>query len=264
MAADLPPTDLPPTSAPQISQAPAVSAALTETRVRVTSSFTGARIVLYGAVLDPQDRPSDVVVIVRGPDQPVRMARKTRVAGLWVNSRPVVFQGAPGFYMAASTRPLEEIAGFGTLRRLGAGIDHLAINAPMEEQVETRYGVRDVVVSRLGADYLDWRRAVVRLKEKAGLYDADSAGVRFVDRDLFRAEIDLPTEAPIGTYTTEIILFQAGEPVYRRTRSLVVEKVGLERALYLFAHRSPWWYGLASVVIALGAGWAASVAFRRS
>jgi uncharacterized protein (TIGR02186 family) len=259
-------TDLPPpidTTPSPVSQAPAVSAALTETRVRVTSSFTGARIVLYGAVLDPTDRPSDVVVIVRGPDQPVRMARKVRAAGLWVNSRPVVFQGAPGFYMAASTRPLDQIADFGVLRRLGAGIDHLAINAPMEQQVETRYGVRDVVVSRLGADYLDWRRAVVRLKQKMGLYDEDSDGVRFVDRDLFRAEIDLPTEAPIGVYTAEIILFQEGEAVYKRNRSLVVEKAGLERALYLFAHRRPWLYGLASVVIALGAGWAASVAFRR-
>jgi uncharacterized protein (TIGR02186 family) len=241
-----------------------VSAALTETQVRVTSSFSGAKIVLYGAVLDPQDRPSDVVIIVRGPDQPIRMARKTKVAGLWVNSRPVVFQGAPGFYMAASTRPLNQIAGFGTLRRLGAGIDHLAINAPREQRVETRYGVRDVVVSRLGADYLDWRRAVVRLKEAAHLYDADAAGVRFVDNDLFRAEINLPAEAPIGAYTAEILLFQNGEPVNRRLRSLTVEKAGAERALYLFAHRRPWLYGLASVIIALGAGWAASVAFRRS
>jgi len=260
--------DLPPPAAPAAAVAslptPVVSAALTDTRVRVTSSFSGARIVLYGAVFDPADRPSDVVVIVRGPDQPIRMARKSRVAGLWMNGRPVVFKGAPGFYMAASTRPLEKIAGFGVLRRLGAGVDHLAINAPTEQRVETRYGVRDVVVSRLGADYLDWRRAVIRLKEKARLYDADSQGVKFVDHNLFRAEIDLPTASPIGTYTTEIILFQGGQPVYRRTRSLTVEKVGLERALYLFAHERPWTYGLASVLIALSAGWAASAAFRRS
>lgn len=243
---------------------PAVSAALTETEVRVTSGFRGARIVLYGAVFDPAERPSDVVVIVRGPQQPVRIARKTRVAGIWVNSRPVVFQGAPGFYMTASTRPLDAIAGFGTLRRLGAGIDHLAIDAPLEQRTETRYGVRDVVVSRLGADYLDWRRAVVRLKTAAHLYDADSRGVQFVDKDLFRAAIDLPTEAPIGRYQAEIILFQDGQPVSRRVRDLTVEKAGAERALYLFAHRRPWSYGLASVFIALGAGWAASVAFRRS
>lgn len=242
----------------------AVSAALTTTNVRVTSSFRGARIVLYGAVFDPSAQPSDVVVIVRGPDAPLRLARKTRVAGVWVNSRPVVFEGAPGFYMAASTRPLGEIASFGTLRRLGAGVDHLAINAPLEERTETRYGVRDVVVSRLGQDYLDWRRAVVRLKEQSGLYAADDQGVTFVDRGLFKAEIDLPTAAPIGVYTAEIFLFQNGQPVSRRMRGLTVEKAGIERALYLFAHNRPWSYGLVSVAIALAAGWAASVAFRRN
>ncbi|MDO9431621.1 MAG: TIGR02186 family protein [Pseudomonadota bacterium] len=242
----------------------AISAALTTTNVRVTSSFRGARIVLYGAVFDPTTQPSDVVVIVRGPDAPLRLARKTRVAGVWVNSRPVVFEGAPGFYMAASTRPLGEIASFGTLRRLGAGVDHLAINAPLEERTETRYGVRDVVVSRLGQDYLDWRRAVVRLKEESGLYAADERGVTFVDRGLFKAEIDLPTAAPIGVYTAEIFLFQNGQPVSRRMRGLTVEKAGVERALYLFAHNRPWSYGLVSVAIALAAGWAASVVFRRN
>lgn len=242
---------------------PVIAAALTETAVQVRSNFRGARIVLYGAVFDPKARPSDVVVIVRGPDQPVRIARKTRVAGLWVNSRPVVFDGAPGFYMAASNRPLDQIARFGVLRRLGAGVDHLPIRAPAEQRVETRYGVRDVVVSSLGSDYLLWRRAVVRLKEKVGLYDADEAGVRFVDKGLFRAEIALPASAPVGDYRAEIFLFQAGQPVSVRTRILTVEKVGFERAIYIVAHRRPWSYGIAAMALALMIGWAASAVFRR-
>lgn len=252
MAVDLPPDD-----------AAVISAALTEAQVEVSSDFRGARIVLYGAVFNPQDRPGDVVVIVRGPDQPVRIARKVRVAGLWVNSRPVVFRGAPGFYMAASNRPLDQIANFSTLRRLGAGVDHLTINAPAEQRVETRYGIRDMVVSSLGSDYYVWRRAVVRLKEDAGLYDEDERGVRFVDRGLFRAEIALPTGAPTGVYQAQILLFQDGKPVSRRVRTLTVEKVGIERTLYVWAHRRPWSYGLAAMAFALAAGWAASAAFRR-
>jgi uncharacterized protein (TIGR02186 family) len=253
MALDLPPP-----------QPPArVAAALTETNVRVNSDFRGARIVLYGAVFDPLDRPSDVVVLVRGPEQPVRIARKTRVAGMWINSRPVVFQGAPGFYIAASNRPLDEIARFGTLRRLGAGVDHLAIRAPAEQRTETRYGVRDMVVSSLGADYLDWRRAVVRLKERSGLYAADEQGVRFVDRGLFRAEIALPTGAPTGRYRADIVLFQNGQPVSAKSRILTVEKVGVERSLYVWAHQRPWTYGIVAMAFALSVGWAASFAFRR-
>lgn len=241
----------------------AISAALTETNVRVSSDFRGAKIVLYGAVFDPANRPSDVVVIVKGPEQPVRIARKVRVAGLWLNSRPVVFHGAPGFYIAASSRPLDDIARFRTLRELGAGVDHLPIRAPEEQRTETRYGIRDMVVSRLGADYLLWRKAVVRLKTVGGLYSEDQRGVRFVDKGLFRAEIALPTQAPIGRYRADIILFQDGRPVSVKSRTLSVEKVGVERTLYLLAHERPWTYGVLSMALALSVGWGASFAFRR-
>jgi len=47
------------------------------------------------------------------------------------------------------------------------------------------------------------------------------------------------------------------------TAALHVEKAGFERALYVFAHDRPWSYGLAAMAFALGAGWAASRAFRR-
>ncbi|MDP2765258.1 MAG: TIGR02186 family protein, partial [Brevundimonas sp.] len=36
-----------------------VAAALTDARVQVDSSFTGASIVLYGAVFNPTDQPTD-------------------------------------------------------------------------------------------------------------------------------------------------------------------------------------------------------------
>jgi hypothetical protein len=49
-----------------------------------------------------------------------------------------------------------------------------------------------------------------------------------------------------------------------RMGGLLVAQAGAERALYLFAHDRPWSYGLASVAIALSAGWAASAVFRRN
>jgi uncharacterized protein (TIGR02186 family) len=254
----------PPPPSVEASRDPTVSAALTQTNVRVTTSFKGARIVLYGAVFNPKEKPADVVVMVRGPVQTVRLVRKIRVLGVWLNSRPVVFEGAPGFYMAAATRDLSEIADFGTLRRLSLGVDHLKLDAPQEQQIATRFGVPDVVVSRLADDYLDWRNAVVRLKEKAKLYDVDPHGVRFVDRGLFRAEVTLPTDAPTGRYTAQVWLFQDGQPVSMRERTLTVKKVGIERQVYTIAHKSPWLYGLASVLIAMASGYVASRVFRRS
>ena len=241
-----------------------VAAAMTDARVMVDSSFRGASIVLYGAVFNPTDTPADVVVVVRGPDGPVRLVKKTRNTGVWLNSRPVLFEGAPGFYMTASTRPLGDIADFGQLRRLGVGVDHLRIAAPEESRTVTRYGVRDVVVSRLGEDYLDYRRAVIRLREAAALYNSDPQGVQFVDRGLFRAEVELPAVAPTGQYFAEVWLFQEGEPVSVSNLTLTVEKVGFEREVFEFAHRRPWTYGVLCVFLAMFTGWAASRIFRRN
>jgi uncharacterized protein (TIGR02186 family) len=241
-----------------------VAAALTSARVQVDSSFRGATIVLYGAVFNPTDDPTDVVVVVRGPDAPVRLVKKTRNLGVWLNSRPVLFEGAPGFYMTASTRALSDIAGFGQLRRLGVGVDHLRIDAPEESRTVTRYGVRDVVISRLGEDYLDWRRAVIRLKEAAQLYDTDPDGVRFVDKGLFRAEVELPATAPTGEYHAEVWLFRDGAPAGVSNLTLTVEKVGFERDVYEFAHRRPWTYGVLCVLLAGGMGYLASRVFRRT
>lgn len=241
-----------------------VASAMTDARVMIDSSFQGASIVVYGAVFNPTDRPADVVVVVRGPDGPVRLVKKTRNMGFWLNSRPVLFEGAPGFYMTASTRPLSDIADFGQLRRLGVGVDHLRIAAPQESRTVTRYGVRDVVVSRLGEDYLDYRRAVIRLREAAALYNTDPDGVEFVDKGLFRAELDLPAVAPTGQYFAEVWLFQDGEPVSVSNLTLTVEKVGIERDVYEFAHRRPWSYGVLTVLLAALMGWGASRLFRRN
>lgn len=222
---------------------------LTQSRVEVSSSFQGAKVILYGATLQPDGPPPDVVVVVRGPETDLRLMRKTRVAGLWLNSRPMVFEGAPGFYMAASSRPLTEIARNEMRYHLGLGLDYM----PMEVAAETAHQT----------GYADWRRAVVRLQQKNGLYSDNPAGVRFIDRHLFRAEVELPSDAPIGSYTAEVWLFRNGLPVNYSVKPLTVEKVGFERFVYDFAHRHAWIYGLICVLMSMSMGLIASRLFRR-
>ena len=48
-----------------------------------------------------------------------------------------------------------------------------------------------------------------------------------------------------------------------RSASLRVEKAGLERFVYEFAHDWPWLYGLFCVVLAVLAGYAGYLAFNR-
>ena len=104
---------------------------------------------------------------------------------------------------------------------------------------------------------------MIRLKEAAALYNTDPQGVNFVDRGLFRAEVELPTVAPTGRYHAEVWLFQNGAPISVSNLTLSVEKVGLEREIYEFAHRRPWLYGILCVLLAAMTGYAASWVFKR-
>ena len=219
-----------------------LSADLTTANVEVDAGYSGARIGVFGAVFDPSGRPADVVVLVRGPDQPAAIARRERRAGLWLNGPPATIPSAPGFHLSASNRRLAEIADPSTLQRAGAGMGALDLSTVMDPV---------------------FARAFVRLRARDGLYLEDPAGVTFVDKGLFRARIALPASAPVGRYRVDVLLFQEGQPITRRSRELVVEKVGLERVISSFARQSPWAYGMACMLIALAAGWAASAVFRR-
>ena len=79
---------------------------------------------------------------------------------------------------------------------------------------------------------------------------------------LFRTEIALPANLTEGDYEARILLTQDGRVVAQGTAVLEVRKVGLERFLFTLAHDAPVLYGLASLAIAIAAGWGASAAFR--
>src|SRR6516162_2327558 len=83
----------------------ALVADLTNHLIAITTGFTGASVVLFGAT----DGPGDVAVVVQGPDREITVRRKRRIAGIWVNSHEVTFANVPSFYFVAASRPLEEI-----------------------------------------------------------------------------------------------------------------------------------------------------------
>ena len=54
--------------------------------VRVRQGFTGTELLLFGAILDPQGqragREYDIIVVLKGPSQPIRLREKEQVAGI--------------------------------------------------------------------------------------------------------------------------------------------------------------------------------------
>jgi uncharacterized protein (TIGR02186 family) len=224
--------------------AQALSADLSSHVIGITTGFVGADLVLFGAT----DRPGDVAVIVRGPPAEITVRRKKQVLGVWVNGSSVVFHDAPGFYAAAASRPLNEIADPDLLARHGIGLNAIRLQAvtPMAEP-----------------ELAAFRAALVASQEGADLYRKDIARVTFLGERLFRADMAFPANVPTGNYSVEVDLFSGGQLVGAQTTSLIVSRIGFSNGVFTVAHRHAVWYGLGALAFAVIAGWAASAVFRR-
>ena len=83
---------------------------LSQDSIQIKSSYNGTSIVVFGAVEHPTDTKPDIIVVLREPPSDIRIRQKTRIAGIWINSDRAILKRMPGYYFAASTRPLDQIA----------------------------------------------------------------------------------------------------------------------------------------------------------
>ncbi len=224
--------------------APALVADLSSPSIAITTDFSGAELLLFGAI----EGPGDVVVVVRGPARRETVRRKERVAGVWVNGQTVVFEDVPAYYRVASTRPLDGVAPEVMLALLGIGASRL----PLQVAV----GTPPSLVPQ-------YRAALVRNKTRLRLYGAETGHVETVDGRLFRTTVVFPANVPTGAYGVEVFLLRHGRLVSRFKKSLAVQRAGIEAQVFNFAHERSALYGVIAIVIALMAGWLAGVIFRK-
>jgi len=221
-------------------------------QVQIRYSFTGAQLLLFGAVVypggRPPDHPPDIAVVLRGPVQPILVREKQKIAGIWMNADSNRFRSAPSYYAVASTRPIGQLVNERTAAIYELGIHNL--------QLSPGGGALPEKERRFEAGLLDLRR-------KHGLYYEDSHGVEINGGVLYRATLTIPSQVPVGTYTAETFLIDRGRVLAAATRDIQIDKSGFERFVALAARRHQFLYGATSVALSLALGWAAAAAFRR-
>ena len=81
--------------------------------------------------------------------------------------------------------------------------------------------------------------------------------------NMFGAEVADVAMCYVLALARETFLIDRGHVVAVATRDIQIDKSGFERTIYLASRRDRFAYGLACVVMSLGLGWAAAMAFRR-
>lgn len=230
---------------PRVAHAQALIADLSSHLVAITTGFTGTEVLLFGAV----EGEGDVIVVVRGPDERVIVRHKERIDGIYVNRKQMTFSRVPSYYMVAASRDLSKIASPGELARQEIGVNSLRFVPEVE---------RDPAV------VAQFRTALIRNKQAEGLFGNGATRITFLGARLFRVNVYFPSNVPVGTYQVQVFLFRDGTIVSAQTTPLVISKIGASADIFDFAHRYTAAYGAIAVLIALMAGWLASVIFRRA
>ena len=220
--------------------------------IEIRYSFSGAQLLLFGAILYPggrvPDRPLDIAVVVKGPVQPILVREKQQIAGIWMNADSHRFRSAPSFYAIASSRPVRDL---------------------VDERTAAIYelGLRDLQLSPGGGALPEKERrfeaGLLDLRQRQRLYAEDPKGVEISERVLYRARINIPSQVPVGTYTAETFLIDNGRVVAAATREIEIGKSGFERFIAVAARRYSFFYGLAAVLLSVGLGWFAAWLFAR-
>jgi uncharacterized protein (TIGR02186 family) len=220
---------------------------LSNDQVQINTGFNGTDVMLFGTT----NGADDIIVTITGSPETNMVRKKTQIAGIWVNTENVIFDGAPNFYAIASTRPLGQIAEPRILKLHQIGVQNLAIVLSQSSKKPTNKALTK------------YKQALVRLKNELGLFVINPMNVKLIDDQLFKTNIYFPANMSTGNYIAEIFSFKNGELVEKTNKPILVEKVGIGAEVFNLAHNQSALYGIIAILIAVGSGWIAAVVFRK-
>ncbi len=223
---------------------------VSQPEVQVRQGFTGTELLLFGAIIDPRGPGTgegyDIVVVLKGPAEPVKLREKERFLGVWVNAESTDLRSVPSFFAVASSRPIDLIVDEKTAAIYEFGTEYIQLSPSgvIDPEEQARFAA-----------------GLVDLKTRQDLYKEDFEGVRIREGVLYQARISLPSNVTTGTYIAETFAVNDGRVIASAQAEVEVRKVGFER---LVTEGSQDWslaYGLLAVALSVGMGWAAGRLF---
>ena len=218
--------------------------------VRVRQGFTGTQMLLFGAVLDPSGgrmrERYDIVVVLKGPTQPILLREKAKRFGIWLNADSTAYRSVPSFFAVASSRPIGQIVDPRTaaIYELGLNFLQLSPTGAIEPKEQARF-----------------TSGLVDLMRRHDLDQENPRGVTVDNGVLYQARIDLPSNVVTGRYTAETFAIARGRVMASAITDVEVKKIGFEKLVADKAEDSAVLYGLFAVGLSVLMGWAAGRLF---
>ena len=218
--------------------------------IKIDFFYHGSSVSVRGV----SDRGTDLVIKITSPEGHQELLKRGKLAGfLWMNVGKLTFEKAPNLYSLHSTKKLEDILSRDEMETYGLGYPalekHVAISPVASENEKA-----------------DWFNQFVKFKESSKLYSVSSGKINMTEqggKQNYYVLLEWPYQALPDNYTISVYAVKDKKVVETAETHVLVEQVGTVKSLAGMAKNDGAFYGIISILAALGAGFGVGMVFRR-
>ena len=219
---------------------------LSESTVEISSTFSGADILLFGAY-DGQ-KNDDIIVVVSGQKGNIKVDKKEKKFGIWMIAESIKFLNVPKYYYIASNRKIEEITNKTEIKKRKLDLNSFELKN-----------------NKIDYKNLDkkWYEALKRNMKKKQFWKIEENSIKLNKNTLFRKTLSLPSNVSTGMYNVKILHYRKGNLISQEESKIKIDKTGISANIYNIAQNFSAIYGIIAVIVALFFGWFTNFIFRR-
>ena len=219
---------------------------LSESTVEISSTFSGADILLFGAY-DGQ-KNDDIIVVVSGQKGNIKVDKKEKKFGIWMITESIKFLNVPKYYYIASNRKIEEITNKTEIKKRKLDFNNFELKN-----------------NKIDYKNLDkkWYEALKRNMKKKQFWKIEENSIKLNKNTLFRKTLSLPSNVSTGMYNVKILHYRKGNLISQEESKIKIDKTGISANIYNIAQNFSAIYGIIAVIVALFFGWFTNFIFRR-
>ena len=219
---------------------------LSESTVEISSTFSGADILLFGAY-DGQ-KNDDIIVVVSGQKGNIKVDKKEKKFGIWMITKSIKFSNVPKYCYIASNRKIEEITNKSEIKKRKLDFNNFELKN-----------------NKIDYKNLDkkWYEALKRNMKKKQFWKIEENSIKLNKNTLFRKTLSLPSNVSTGIYNVKILHYRKGNLISQEESKIKIDKTGISANIYNIAQNFSAIYGIIAVIIALFFGWFTNFIFRR-
>jgi len=224
---------------------PAIEPILSPETIDVGTFYNGADVQVSA---DIPVCDGAILVMEAGRDE-IKLNRKGRVAGIWLNVAKVTVENVPKVYLLATSGKLEDIYPSERIGEAPFGVEYL------------RRKIKFICDEPLTGTEFD---EFLRLKTDNGAYKMD-IGINLEPGDPGRMELSaslpIAPTVPPGTYKVLLYCFKNGEQVGFGEAELNIKRIGFAHLMANLAQDHAALYGLLAIAVAMVVGIVMGVIF---